>query len=389
MSPFRFPTVPRPEVSVVIVAYGGLAWTERALAALLDHTDPVYELIVVDNPAGDGTSELLAREVEGAVLLLNATNVGFSAACNQGAAHARGRYLAFLNNDLFVHPGWLPPLLEALESHPSVVAAGPCFLNLDGTLQEAGALLSRSGAPLDYGSGDDPRRPVHRFPRTVDYLAGACLLVRRSTFCATGGFDTAFGLGYYEDSDLCLRLAAAGGRTVYEPRSVVTHVRGGSGATGSLQNLVLRNQALFEERWRRVLAARPLPPLAGNPRRILAARDAPAEARFLVVSTGVPGTGSAAWRLLEELRREHPWAQVTLAVIADIADKPDEPGERSETGDLLALGVELEVRREGWDTWLAERRFHYDTVYGEAPDLAEPVRRTQPQAELVPLAVTP
>ncbi len=376
MSPFRFPAVPRPEVSVVMVAYGGLAWTERALGALLDHTDPVYELIVVDNPAaGEGTAELLAREVEGAVLLLNATNVGFSAACNQGAAHARGRYLAFLNNDLFVHPGWLPPLLAALDSHPSVGAGGPCFLNLDGSLQEAGALLSRSGVPLEYGCGDDPERPVHRFPRTVDYLAGACLLVRRSAFCEVGGFDAAFGLGYYEDSDLCLRLAAAGWRTLYEPRSVVTHVRGGSGATGGLQSLVLRNQALFEERWRHLLAARPLPPLAGNPRRILAARDAPTTARFLVLSQGFPGPESATWTFLEELRREHPSAQVTLAAV-------DEPGERPEATLLLDLGIEVEVRLDGWSSWFAERRFHYDTVFGAVPACAEPVRRTQPQAVL-------
>jgi O-antigen biosynthesis protein len=377
MSPFRFPTVPRPEVSVVMVAYGGLAWTERALRALLDHTEPVYELIVVDNPAGDGTAELLAREVEGATLLLNPANVGFSAACNQGAAHARGRHLAFLNNDLFVHPGWLPPLLAALDSHPSVAAAGPCFLNLDGSLQEAGALLSRSGAPYEYGSGDDPGRPEYRFPRAVDYLAGACLLVRRSAFCEVGGFDAAFGLGYYEDVDLCLRLAMAGGRTLYEPRSVVTHVRGGSGpsnrSTGALQSLVLRNQALFEERWRHLLAVRPLPPLAGNPRRILAARDAPAEARLLVVCPGFPGTGSAAWVVLEGLRREHPGAQITLAAL-------DDPGERPEAGHLLGLGVEVEVRREGWSTWFAERRFHYDAVFGAVPAFDELIRRTQPQA---------
>ncbi|HYU32884.1 MAG TPA: glycosyltransferase family 2 protein [Thermoanaerobaculia bacterium] len=372
MSPLRFPAVARPEVSVVMVAYGGLAWTGRALQALLDHTGPVFELIVVDNPAGDGTAELLAREAEGATLLLNRTNVGFSAACNQGAAHARGRHLAFLNNDLFVHAGWLPPLLGALESE-GVGAAGPRFLNLDGSLQEAGALLSRSGVPLDYGSGDEPGRPAYRFPRTVDYLAGACLLVRRSAFCAVGGFDAVFGLGYYEDADLCLRLAAAGYRTVYEPRSVVTHVRGGSGAAGSLQTLVLRNQSLFEERWRPLLASRPLPPLAGNPRRMLAARDAPAEARFLVLSPENPGPGSPASVLIDRLRSEHPRAQITLAAVGEAGGGPE--AER-----LLGLGVEVEVRAEGWSPWLLARRFHYDAVYGSVPALDGLVCRTQPQA---------
>jgi len=371
VSGLRFPSPPRPEVSVIVVSYGGFAWTRRCLRALLDQTEPCYELILVDNPTGEGGGDVLACEIENARLLLNPVNVGFSAACNQGAAHATGRHLLFLNNDVLVHAGWLPPLLAALAAHPETGAAGPRFLNLDGSLQEAGALLSRGGSTLDYGAEDDPDRPEYRFPRQVDYLAAACLLVRRSAFCAVGGFDAGYGLVYFEDCDLCLSLAAAGWRTVYEPRSRVTHVRDAAGGSVSLRGLALRNRSRFEERWRALLATRPYPPLAGDRRRTIASRDACATARLLVVAQAPPRPGSAGHDLLAELRRELPGARLTLALQGDWTPELD---------PLLDLGVEVEARTAGWDAWLGERLFGFDAVFGDLPPLDAALQRTQPQA---------
>ena len=280
MSELRIPALRRPDVSIVIVTYNAGEVLSQALRALLENTEPCYELIVVDNGSDDGTPSRL-REVESATIVLNTRNYGFGAANNQGAAHARGRYVVFLNQDVFVHPGWLRPLVEQIEADERVGAVGPMLLNPDGSLQCAGALLSRSGSTACYGDGDRPDRPEYRFARVVDYLAGACLLVRRGAFTDVGGFDPAYGLAYFEDADLCLTLAARGYRSVYEPRSSVTHLRGKPGAELSL--LALRNCALFERRWRRVLASRPLSPLAASRRRTLAARDAPA------VATAGPG----------------------------------------------------------------------------------------------------
>ena len=376
MSRLRFPSPPRPEVSIVVVSYGGFAWTRRCLRALLDHTEPWYELIFVDNPTGEGSAGFLADEVENALLLFNPVNVGFSAACNQGAAHATGRHLLFLNNDVLVHAGWLPPLLAELAAHPDIGAAGPRFLNLDGSLQEAGALLSRGGSTLAYGAGDDPERPEYRFPRQVDYLSAACLLVRRSAFCNIGGFDAGYGLVYFEDCDLCLSLAARGWRTVYEPRSLVTHVRDAAGGSVSLRGLALRNRSRFEERWRPVLAARPFPPLAGNRWRRLAARDACATARLLVLVEEPPRPGSAGHELLAELRRELPRVRLTLALQGDWVPELD---------SLLALGIEVEARTAVWDAWLRERRFSFDAVFGELQPLAAALQHTQPQAARIGL----
>jgi len=243
-----FPPVGRPDVSIVMVTYNAAAWARRALQAVIENTEPRYEMIVVDNGSTDGTSELLGNEVRNAQLILNERNHGFGPANTQGAGHAIGRYLLFLNNDALVQPGWLPPLLEAIEANERIAAVGPRLLNLDGSLQGAGHLVARTGSTVAYGFGDPADRVEYRFPRVVDYLSGACLMVRRSSFNEVGGFDPVYGLGYFEEADLCLSLAERGYRVVYEPRSLVAHVRGASPRNASLSLLARASYAGFRGR---------------------------------------------------------------------------------------------------------------------------------------------
>jgi GT2 family glycosyltransferase len=353
-----FPRVERPLVSIVMLTYNDIEWIPRALRACLDNTDACYELIVVDNGSTDGTVEFLTSETSGARLLLNNRNYGFGTANNLGAGHAVGRYLFFLNSDAFVHPGWLPPLLTILEADATVAAAAPRLLNLDGSLQLAGALLTRAGATVVYGDGDDPRQPQYSFARNVDF-SGACLLFRRSAFNEVGGFDPAFGLIYFEDADLCLALWQRGHRIVYEPRSTLTHV-GGSGSEPDqlVLQLALRNRSLFERRWRALLASYPLAPLVGE-RQLIAARDIRSSDRILVL-----GQASCA----EAIARTFPSARVTLA------------GVEEEARAVLDHQIEFAFEPEHV---LRERRFHYDLVIGDVPAMetfADLLLQTQPQA---------
>jgi GT2 family glycosyltransferase len=255
------PTDSHPDVSIVVVTYEGAELVETALRALLDNTEPCYELILIDNGSSDRTPALL-RRVGNATVVLNERNTGFGAANNEGADRACGRYVLFLNQDAFVHRGWLPPLLERIESDDAIGAVGPMLLNPDGSLQCAGAMIFRTGDTRCYGVGDDPELPEYCLARDVDYLSGACLLTRRSAFTDVGGFSPAYGLAYFEDADLCLSLATRGYRSVYEPRSRVTHVRGRP--SDALLELAARNRTLFERRWREVLASRPLPPTGAS-----------------------------------------------------------------------------------------------------------------------------
>lgn len=227
-----------PRVTIVMPVYGRADLTEGCLVSLA-HThdqDPLYELIVVDNGSRDATAQLLALRAEFPPYpktLCNNENLGFAKACNQGAAAAAGEYLLFLNNDTEVREGWLAPLLETLERDPSVASAGSKLLYPQGTIQHAGVLLVEieGGDPLRavhvYG-GEPADLPAANSPRSYQVLSAACLLVRRSSFEAVGGFDEGYWNGY-EDVDLCLRFGERGWLNVYQPWSTLIHHESESG----------------------------------------------------------------------------------------------------------------------------------------------------------------
>lgn len=379
MNPVTFPVVPRPDVSIVMPTYGGWEWVGRALTAVVENTDPCYEVILVDNASPDGLADRLAVEVRNARLVRNAVNRGFGCAINQGVGYATGAAVVFLNSDAFVHPGWLPPLLDRLERDARTAAVGPRVLNPDGSLQEAGSLLFQNGYTQFYGSGDGPAGAEYRFARRVDYTSAVCLLVRRRDFLEVGGFDAAYAPAYFEDVDLCLALAARGRATVYEPRSTVTHLRGASGDERTAGVHWSRNLPVFEKRWRAVLASRPaFSPDDRDLRSRIAARDVRAPVRLLVSADRFPEPAFAAeprvlW-LLRELTTLYPDSRVTLLLPGDAPSGPLEP--------LAALGVEVAAPKD-LGRWLEARSFHYDVVVlaGSGDDeLFDLLETHQPQA---------
>jgi GT2 family glycosyltransferase len=377
----RIPSPPRPAASVVMVTHGAWGWTERALRALVAHTPEDFELIIVDNASPAAMRRRLREEVEGARLVLNPENLGFGTASNQGVELARGRHVVFLNSDALVRPGWLAPLLRAAQAD-GVGVVGPMVLNLDGTLQEAGNAIWRDGVTTAVGAGEDPARPEHRAPRTVDYVSAACMLVRRSAFEAVGGFDPLYAPAYYEDADLCMALADAGLRTEYEPGSVVVHARGASVPHERALALVRRNRSLFRRRWAAALDDRPVVPWPLSDRSALRGRDLVAPVRILVTADRVPGPGEPARRRLEAIAAGWPRARLTLLAPA--------AGDAADAEALTAAGVEVAAGVAEPAGWLEGRAGHYEVLVRAGPDdaglLDEALARTQPRAALV---VTP
>lgn len=262
----ELPAVPRPDVSIVMVTYGAGDLAEKALAAVRDATPPRYEVIVVDNASPDGTGERLERVLRGAVVIRNGENRGFGPGSDQGASRARGRHLVFLNSDAFVREGWLDALLSTADGDPRVGAVCCRLLNEDGSLQEAGSLLYRDGLTELFGEGRPAEWPEALEPRDVDYGSAACLLVRRAAYHDVGGFDAVYAPAYYEDVDLCLALHRKGWRVAYQPRAVVTHVRGASSRDDTARiKAWARSRDVFVSRWRETLARRPPSPPAGKP----------------------------------------------------------------------------------------------------------------------------
>jgi GT2 family glycosyltransferase/Tfp pilus assembly protein PilF len=243
-----------PEVSIVIPTFNKVELTRHCLAAIQQHTPAGrYEVIVVDNGSTDGTGDFLkVEEAEDRLrTVVNAENLGFAQACNQGVQAARGEYVLFLNNDTEVQAGWLDPLISLADEDANIAAVGSKLVFPDGTLQHAGVAIGEV-------IGRDPLLAVHTFykasadlpeanqRRVYQALTAACLLVRKSAFEAVGGFDEGFWNGY-EDVDLCLRFQERGWLMVYEPASVVIHHESQSGPARFQK--VQENIRRLHEKW--------------------------------------------------------------------------------------------------------------------------------------------
>lgn len=252
-----------PRVSIVIPVLNRADLTLACLQSL-EATAPAgipFELIIVDNGSTDQTPELLACLEGDVTVIRNEENLGFGPACNQGAAAARGELILFLNNDTVLLDGWLEPLVEAMDEDGRLGAVQPKLLFPDGRLNDAGGLMFAKGEAWSYGKHHPvPDAPQFSCRRAPDYVTGACLLVRKTAFGEVGGFDDLYAPAYYEDTDLSFALRAANWKLLYEPRSVIIHVEGGTAGTDEavgLKRHQVVNKVKFIEKWADELAVRP------------------------------------------------------------------------------------------------------------------------------------
>ena len=234
--------------SIIIPVFNKAELTCQCLRALAEVTQHIpHEVIIVDNASTDDTRERLKVFQGKIVLIANDTNLGFSKACNQGAAKARGNYLVFLNNDTIPLRGWLDGLLQEVESHANVAMVGSKLLYQSGLVQHAGVAFyrehRRAHHPYRLAVPDDPR--VNR-RRELQAVTAACALIRPEWFVKCGRFNEEY-VTSYEDLDLCLNIRRRHGTIVYQPNSVVYHLE--SQSPGRLKNDD-RNAALFFRKWK-------------------------------------------------------------------------------------------------------------------------------------------
>ncbi|MCC7354781.1 MAG: glycosyltransferase family 2 protein [Anaerolineae bacterium] len=238
------------DLAVIIVNWNVRDLLRRCLASLDDSARRgglATAVIVVDNASHDGSAEMVKAEFPGVRLVASERNLGFTAGNNLGLRalfeypeNDLPRYVLFLNPDTEVVGDALATMVRYLDAHPAVGVIGPQLRYPDGTVQPsrrrfptlATAFLEstllqrswpRSGIQRRYYVAD----VADDAEQEVDWLVGACLMVRRTALTEIGGFDEGFFM-YSEELDWCRRAKALGWRVAYLPAAQVLHYEGKS-----------------------------------------------------------------------------------------------------------------------------------------------------------------
>ncbi len=227
-------------IDIIIVNYRSTDYLVRCLRSVYADLDGLQARVLVqDNDSRDHIGEAMA-EFPRAVLTRNRENLGFGRAVNQALRASRGEYVVLLNPDSYVRKGFFRESIRFMQENPRVAVMGPRILEENGRLQNSArafptpltALFGRSSIMSRWF----PKNPVTtrnllslqsdgRSPMRVDWVSGACMVVRRAAIQEVGLFDERFFM-YWEDADWCRRMWLGGWEVVYFPRPAVVHFVG-------------------------------------------------------------------------------------------------------------------------------------------------------------------
>ena len=226
------------DVSVVIVSWNTRDLLKKCLKSLFDTSRKLrLQVIVVDNASTDGSTAMVEQEFQEVRLLQNSANVGFARANNQALPHCSADLILLLNSDAILIDHALSELTRFIRLHPDAGAVGPKLIHPRARLRILGcgnqptlwtvfthflglSYFSRGvrffeGIHLWIGTHD-------RSPRKVEWLSGACLLVRRSTIEMVGPLSEKWFM-YAEDWEWCNRIHRAGWNLYHVPSALVEH----------------------------------------------------------------------------------------------------------------------------------------------------------------------
>lgn len=227
-----------PDISIIIINWNTRDLLAECLESLYQTISGTsFDIWVVDNASTDDSVQMVQAKFPEVQLILNHDNVGFARANNQAMAASQGRTILLFNSDAVATPGAVASLLETIKAHPQAGIVGGHLLNPDGSFQASYSpfpnlwqeflILSGLGRLL-YGRWYPSRGPQEvKGPQPVDYVEGACLLVRRGAFEQVGGLDEGYFM-YAEEVDWCYSMRRAGWQVWYQPAARIIHHGGGS-----------------------------------------------------------------------------------------------------------------------------------------------------------------
>lgn len=245
-----------PEISIIIVNWNTRQLLKNCLEALQAHLNGItFEIWVVDNASTDDTLMMLRADFPQVRIIQNSVNLGFARANNQAMEKASGHYLLLINSDAMVTSDSVQALYHLAEKEPAAGIVGACLLNPDGSFQASYAefpnlwrefLILTGLGRLFFGHAYPNHVPVPgEKPRIVDYVQGACLLVRRKAYEEIGGLDEGYFM-YSEEVDWCYAMRQAGWQVWYQPEAKVLHL----GSASSTARPTARELQLYLSRVR-------------------------------------------------------------------------------------------------------------------------------------------
>lgn len=249
-------------ISIIVLSYNTYSSTKRCIESIKANTTIDYNLVVVDNGSSDQSVEYL-KSLKGVKVVLNDKNIGVSKGWNKGIKGVdKSSDIVVLNSDVLVPKGWLRTLSETAYDDPSIGVVGCRIKGLGSQknhLLHTGAIIQRNGMgqendwgiPLvDYGQC--------QLNRKVQIVVGACMYLKREVLDIVGLFDEQYTPAYFEDSDMCLKIAQAGYKVYYCGQVTLLHEHGATGKANKINvsALLETNRHKFMTKWRGFLKKR-------------------------------------------------------------------------------------------------------------------------------------
>lgn len=238
--------------SIVILTHNQVEYTKLCLESIESFVNVDHEIIFVDNASTDGTIEYLTGIVEknkNYSLITNSANRGYAAGNNMGIYVAKGEFVLIMNNDILVTKGAVESLINLLKNHEQTVLAGPKTNFVKGRQLDLEAEYSSIEEMINYAE----RISVQNKGKTAltEFLVGFMFLGRTKLLREAGGFDELFGIGNYEDNDLCRKLSEMGYDLRIAEDSFVHHFGHVSFNASAVDynELIEKNKKIYEDKW--------------------------------------------------------------------------------------------------------------------------------------------
>lgn len=223
-----------PDLSILIVSHNTRFDLERCLQSLYKAPPRTsHEIVVIDSASEDGSVAAVKSQWPGVRVIPLDSNVGFARANNAGFRQAHAELVLLLNSDTFVPAGAIDELIRQIGERPGATIVGPRLVDGDGAAELSFGRMITPFAELRQKllgrAGQARIEEMTSRPQLVDWVSGACLLVRRGAAQAAGFFDERYFM-YCEDVDFCAAIRARGGRVYFTPTAQIIHLRGRSAA---------------------------------------------------------------------------------------------------------------------------------------------------------------